>query len=89
MEQNEKHTVRLENRNDLVMSGICEVLSYDDGYMELALAEGGVTVEGEGLRITEFDSARGLLSASGTVSAVIYNDRVQKKRNGLFGRLKS
>ena len=89
MEQSEKHTVRLENRSDLTMSGICEVLSYDDGYMDLMLEDGGVTVEGEGLRITEFDSSRGILCACGTVSAVIYNDRTQKKRSMLFGRRKS
>ena len=86
MEQGEKHTVRLENRSDITMSGICEVLSYDDGYMDLALEEGGVTVEGEGLRITEFDSSRGTLTACGTVFAVIYTDRTPKKRRGLFGR---
>jgi sporulation protein YabP len=85
METNAKHTVALENKSDLMMSGVCEVISYDEGYMELSLGEGGVSVEGEGLRITEFDSARGILTAHGTVSAIIYTDRAQKKR-GLFGR---
>ena len=89
MEASGKHTVRLEDRSDLVMTGVVEVISYDDGYIELLLDEGGVTVEGEGLRITQFDSERGLLTARGTVDAVIYTDRTQKKRRGLFGRQKS
>ena len=89
MEQSEKHTVRLEERSDLTMSGITEVLSYDDGYMELLLEDGGVTVEGSGLRITEFDSARRLLKARGTVDAIFYTSGAQKKRGGLFRRNKS
>lgn len=89
MEQNDKHSVKLESRSDLVMTGVSEVLSYDDGYLELALCEGGVTVEGEGLRITEFDSGRKVLSAKGIVTAIVYSDSVAKKRPGLFGRRKS
>ena len=89
MEQTHSHTVRLENRSDLTMTGVSEVLSYDDGYMELALDEGGVTVEGEGLRITEFDSERRTLTAHGTVSSLTYTDRTARKRSGFFGRNKS
>lgn len=86
MEQNEKHSVRLEDRNDLVMSGIYEVLSFDEGFIELALEEGSLTVDGQGLRITEFDSEHHRLTAQGTVSAITYYDRAPKKSGGFFGR---
>ena len=89
MEQSGRHTVRLEDRSELTMTGIVEVLSYDDGYMELSLEDGGVTVEGEGLRITEFDSERRVLTARGAVVAVMYIDRAAKKKRGFFGRDKT
>ena len=86
MEHTEKHTLHLENRSDLVITGVSEVLSFDEGFIDLSLGEGSLSVDGRELRISEFDSANGRLSVTGTVCALTYGDSAAKKTGGFFKR---
>ena len=86
MEYTEKHTVHMEDRNDLVMTGVFEVLSFDDSFIELSLQEGSLNVEGQELRISEFDSEHRRLSVTGVVTALTYYDGASKRSGGFFKR---
>ena len=84
MENTEKHSVQLEERNDLIMTGVNEVLSFDDTFIEVSLESSNLSVDGDELRIIEFDSEKRRLSVTGRVSALTYYDESAKKSGGFF-----
>ena len=82
----DKHTIILENRNALSVSGVARVMSFDESCIELELDDATLVVEGEELHILDFDSAAHKISAEGRVGALCYYDGSPKKARGLFGR---
>ncbi|MBR5923386.1 MAG: sporulation protein YabP [Clostridia bacterium] len=74
MEENSRviQNVIIESRKKLSISGVRQVLSFDDETLLLDTALGRATVKGEDLKIENFNTSSGDLSASGTVHAVVY-----------------
>lgn len=75
----------LENRKKLNVTGVGEVLSFDDETVILKTAMGNMTVKGEKLRISNFNTETGDLTAEGRVIAMVYTS--EEKGGGLFSRL--
>ena len=74
------HTVILEGREKLSISGVVDVQSFDE---EQVLLE---TVRGQGLHVERLQLEAGELIVEGEVGLVEYDDSVQP-RGGLFSRL--
>ena len=64
--------VIIENRKKLYISGVKQVISFDEETVLLDSTLGRMTVKGEGVKIENFNTDTGDLSASGTVHAVVY-----------------
>ena len=84
MEQTKKHALHLDGRSDLVLTGVDQVLSFDDTFVELSLGDETLNVEGSDLRIFEFDSENGRLTVTGRVCALIYGEVNARKPGGFF-----
>ena len=84
------HTVVLQNRKLLEISGVKDVIRFDDLGAELATTMGNVIVEGVGLRIGTFDTERGVVSFEGEIRTIDYYESYTESRNdkkrGLFGK---
>lgn len=88
MDKMVKSTVAMTAREHLELTGITEVISFDETFVELLGEDGRMSVEGSGLRIAEFDSANSKLTIDGRISAISYfDDPRQGKKGGLFGKL--
>ena len=74
MEENSRiiQNVIIESRKKLSVSGVRQVLSFDDETLLLDTALGRITVKGENLKIENFNTSSGDLSATGTVHAAVY-----------------
>ena len=74
MEENSKiiQNVIIESRKKLSISGVKQVVSFDDETLLLDTALGRMTVKGEGVKIENFDTKTGDLEATGTIHAVVY-----------------
>lgn len=79
-EGNGKGKIILTDRRMLIVDGVNNVLSFDDGYVLLSTALGDLCVEGEDLKIENLTKERGEISVSGTVSALYYREKTAKKR---------
>lgn len=85
------HTLLLENRETLRLSGVEEVVSFDDRAVVLATALGMLSVDGSDLRVRHLDTERGDVLIQGKICGVVYVDSpaVQGKQTrrgrGLFG----
>jgi len=66
------HSVIMESRKKLNVSGVKDVLSFDDETILLDTIMGRMTVKGEGLHIVNFNTDTGDMSATGQVHAVVY-----------------
>ena len=81
------HQVVLEDREQLTVSGVEEVESFDESSILLSTALGGLEVQGEGLHIEKLSLDGGDLKVEGTIHALIYSDDRGRRRGGLLSRL--
>ena len=80
------HHVLLEDREQLVISGVEEVESFDESAILLTTTQGGLEIQGEGLHIEKLSLDGGDLKVEGRVNALIY-ETDGSRRSGLLARL--
>lgn len=82
------HTAVLENRNQLTLSGVTDVETYDENAVHLLTQMGGLTVEGEDLHIQKLSLETGELSVEGVICGLVYHDDGEMTpKGGFFKRL--
>ncbi len=74
MEENNKviQNVIIESRKRLNISGVKEVVNFDDETIILETVLARMTIKGESLKIENFNNETGDLSAAGIIHAVVY-----------------
>lgn len=78
------HRIALEERERLVVTGVEEVLSFDEERVVMKTAQGELIVTGEGLHIGRLSLDSGELDVTGRVSELCYEEPVAA---GLWSRL--
>ncbi len=76
----------IENRKRLEISGIKDVISFDEETLLLDSVMGRITVKGEELHIESFNTQSGDLTAAGKIHAVVYMSDA-KTQGGLLSKL--
>lgn len=79
------HNIIIEDRKKLTLSGVKDVISFDDETLLLETALGRLTVKGAGLHIVNFDTASGDLFAEGKIYASVYTS--EERSGGFFSRV--
>ena len=69
----------LENRGKLSISGVNDVLSFDDEIVMVDTELGLLTVKGENLRITKLSLDTTEVIIEGNISCLAYSDNKQEK----------
>ena len=80
------HHIILEEREQLSISGVEEVESFDESTILLTTAQGALEIQGEGLHIEKLSLDGGDLRVEGRVNALLYGEE-NRPRGGLFARL--
>lgn len=79
-----KHFLSLDSRNDLNITSVDDVLSFDDSLISLAVGETVLNISGEGLSIKNLSIENGDITVNGLVSAIVYFDNTPKKKRFSF-----
>jgi len=79
------HKIVIDERKNLIVSGVKEVISFDDETLILNTVMGRITVKGEKLHIISFHTESGDLSAEGRLHAVAYLS--DNSRGGMLYKL--
>ena len=81
-----QHTVCIDNRKELKLTGVTNVVGFGTELLVLDTELGRLTVKGEHLKILGFHRETGDFSAEGTVFALAYaaGNRTGGKWKGLF-----
>lgn len=74
--QENKHTVELEQRKNLTVTGVESVASFSEAKIVLALLSGDrMSVIGSGLKITGFSKTSGTFTAEGEFMGLSYGGK--------------
>lgn len=81
-----EHEIKIIKRKEMSISGVEEVISFDEESVRLMSIEGEIYIEGEDIKIGVLDTDRGLVTLSGKINGFYYvsEDKVTKK--GFFSR---
>ena len=78
------HALTLDGRKRLTMTGVTEVVSFDDGAVVLRTALGMLTVQGNGLRLKTLSTDGGQMAVTGEISLLSYEE---PRSGGWFRRM--
>ena len=78
------HRLTLNERKQLTMNGVTEVLSFDEQLVVVHTAYGTLSIHGQDLKLKTLSPDGGQLAVEGTVAAMIYEE--PRKTRGLLGR---
>lgn len=83
------HNVILENREKLTISGVLDVLSFDDQIVITETELGLLTIKGENLRINKFSLDTSEVIVEGKIFNISYSDKsIDKKQStSLIGKI--
>ncbi len=78
------HKLTLNERKQLTMSGVTEVVSFDESSVVLQTGLGTLVVQGQGLKLKTLTPEGGQVAVDGDVSALMYEE---PREGGLWQRL--
>lgn len=68
------HKLTLNERKNLTMTGVTEVVSFDENAVILHTCLGTLIVQGQGLQLKTLSTEGGQVAVTGTVTALIYEE---------------
>ncbi len=77
------HSLQLENRNGLKMTGVTDVEAFDEECVTAYTDYGCLSISGSALHIDELNIKNGVLQISGEVSALVYSSKKSKEKGFL------
>lgn len=80
-----EHSVLLENRERLVISGVTDVTAFDESCVCLDTVCGLLDIEGSALAVQDLSLAEGRVSVTGKIGGLWYSEKKQgSEKRGLF-----
>lgn len=68
------HSLKLEDRRKLTMTGVTEVVSFDDGAVVLDTGLGRLVVQGQQLQLKTLTLDGGNVAVEGHISSLVYEE---------------
>ena len=83
------HRVSMTGRRAAILTGVEDVLSFDEHEILLQTTEGVLTIKGEDLHVNRLSVEKGEIDMEGSITSLSYSDKDGFRQNGesLFGRL--
>jgi len=84
-----RHNLTLEGRKQCRVSGVLQVISFDEKSILLETCDGILTIKGDGLHVGRLDLERGEADMEGRTDSFAYSEKTSlaKKGEGLLTRL--
>jgi sporulation protein YabP len=88
MEIETKSNLTLESRKKLELTGILDVLSFDDERIVLNTKIGVLDIKGDSLKINKLDVQNGEVIIVGSINSIVYTDKnASKNKENLIKKL--
>lgn len=79
------HRLTLAERGKLTVSGVTEVISFDDGAVVLQTCMGTLTVQGDSLQLKNLSLEGGQVEVDGSIRSMVYEE--PRQSGGWLNRL--
>lgn len=73
-QEEQNHTLTLQQRGKLVVTGVTEVVSFEETAVLLQTCMGLLQVQGDGLQLKTLSVEGGQVEVEGTVSSLVYEE---------------
>lgn len=80
------HVVKLNDRKNIIISGIKKIINFDDKEFNLESIMGNIIIKGENLEIIKLDTIDGNVSIKGKINSFSYNE-ISQKENSILVKL--
>lgn len=85
-EQDRPHNLTLETRSKLTLTGVTDVVSFDEGIVIMHTPLGDLTVQGEHLQLKSLAPEGGNVTVQGTIDSLSYEQpRTGSRLSRFFG----
>ena len=81
-----KHRIEMTDRSDLSITGVSDVINFDETSVVLETSGGILSIDGEELHIVNLNVDSGEITVSGSVNGIIYPQSMTKGGGGFFRR---
>ena len=81
------HRISIDKRKEIEITGVVDVISYDEREISLKTSEGNVLIEGEGFNVKKLDVESGVMSVDGRVDSLVYETDRDTKDVSIFKRI--
>lgn len=85
--QFKEQNIVIQNREKAVVTGVDDILSFDDELVIVQTDLGLLTIKGEGLKMNKLNLDNNELIIEGRASAIAYSDAAQNKKQGIMNKL--
>ena len=84
----EKSNLTLENRKRMTLTGVCEVINFDDEKILLNTKLGALTIKGSNLKMNKLDVQNGDVIIIGDIYYIVYSGKeVKREKESIIGKL--
>ena len=86
--EDNRGNIILENRKKMTLTGVEEVISFDDEKILLNTKLGALTIKGQNLKMNKLDVQNGDVRINGEIYYIVYSGKeVKKEKESIIGRL--
>ena len=82
-----RHEFCVTDRHGMHISGVKEILCFDELNVRLLTVLGELVIDGDGLRVKVLDVEKGTVALEGRIDGVMYAEDRPAERKGFFARL--
>lgn len=79
--------IALVGRGEMRISGVEEVVNFDEESVRLKSVDGELYIEGSDIKIGTLDTERGTVSLTGRINGIYYATDPEKQKKGFWGRV--
>lgn len=83
--QNGKHEFHLKNRKKLNLTGVKEVISYNENNILLDTTQGALDIKGQNLKLQQLNLENSKIRVKGTINLLNY--KKQKEQGSFFEKI--
>ena len=84
--KNPEHSLSLASRKELKISGITQIISFDESYVLLSTVMGEIEISGRELKVDALDHDTCYSLIRGEINGINYIDDSQKKKKYFWNR---
>lgn len=81
------HNILMSERKTVSISGVSDVINFDENSVVLATKCGSMEIEGTELHVVTLNVGNGEIKVEGTINGIFYYNENEKTKTGFFGRM--